>query len=196
MNSNQGQTRRAFLARSAAIVAAAAGAAGIFTHHAAAAAGKPAPEWDLSGWLNGDGGSVAGNRGKVIIIDFFQLWCPGCNKFSGPLMKHWQQVFADDIASGHLQMVKIHTVFEGHKYQNNDRLKAYIREKQISLPVGLDRHKDGSHLPETMLAYNTRGTPETAVIDKDGIIRLQEFGFFDYEKAQALVRELLLATKV
>jgi hypothetical protein len=111
-------------------------------------------------------------------------------------MKHWQQVFADDIKSGHLQMVKIHTVFEGHKYQFNDRLKAYIKEKEIALPVGLDRHKDGSHLPETMLSYNTRGTPETAVIDKDGVIRFQEFGFFDYEKVQTMVTKLLSEAKV
>lgn len=194
MSNRQTQTRRTFLAGSAAITA--AGMAGASIRDAHAAAGKPAPEWDLSGWLNGDGGSVAGNRGKVIVIDFFQLWCPGCNKFSGPLMKHWQQVFADEIKSGHLQMVKIHTVFEGHKYQNNDRLKAYIKEKQISLPVGLDRHKDGSHLPETMLAYNTRGTPETAVIDKDGVIRFQQFGFFEYEKVQAMIGELLAQAKV
>ncbi len=194
MSNRQIQTRRTFLAGSAAITA--AGMAGASIHEARAAAGKPAPEWDLSGWLNGNGGSIAGNRGKVIIIDFFQLWCPGCNKFSGPLMKHWQQVFADEIKSGHLQMVKIHTVFEGHKYQNNDRLKAYIKEKQISLPVGLDRHKDGSHLPETMLAYNTRGTPETAVIDKDGVIRFQEFGFFEYEKVQAMIGELLAQAKI
>ncbi len=194
MSNRQKQTRRTFLAGSAAITAAGMGGASIRDAHAAA--GKPAPEWDLSGWLNGDGGSVAGNRGKVIVIDFFQLWCPGCNKFSGPLMKHWQQVFADEIKSGNLQMVKIHTVFEGHKYQNNDRLKAYIKEKQISLPVGLDRHKDGSHLPETMLAYNTRGTPETAVIDKDGVIRFQQFGFFEYEKVQAMIGELLAQAKV
>lgn len=184
MTSNQNQTRRTFLAKSAAIAAIAASMTGVSAHGVLAAAGRPAPEWDLSGWLNGDGGSVAGNKGKVIIIDFFQLWCPGCNKFSGPLMKHWQQVFADDIKSGHLQMVKIHTVFEGHKYQNNDRLKAYIKEKEITSPVGLDRHKDGSHLPETMLAYNTRGTPETAVIDKAGSSGSRSLGSLTMKKCR------------
>ncbi len=94
-------------------------------------------------------------------------------------MKYRRQVFADDMKSGYLQMVKIHTVFDGHTYQNNDRLKACIEEQQISLPVGLDRHKDGSHLPEAILAYNTRGTSETVAIDKDGVIRFQEFGFFN-----------------
>jgi hypothetical protein len=47
-----------------------------------------------------------------------------------------------------------------------------------------------------MLAYNTRGTPETAVIDKDGVIRFQGFGFFDYEKVQTMVSKLLSEAKV
>ncbi|MGI9515041.1 MAG: TlpA family protein disulfide reductase [Anderseniella sp.] len=47
-----------------------------------------------------------------------------------------------------------------------------------------------------MLAYNTRGTPETAVIDKHGMIRFQEFGAFEYEKVQAMISELLAEAKV
>lgn len=195
MNNNS-QTRREFLAKSVASAAFATGIAGISSASGIAAIGTSAPEWDLTGWLNGDGGSVASNKGKVIVIDFFQLWCPGCNKFTGPLMKHWQQVFYKDIMEGRLRMVKIHSVFEGHKYQNNNRLKAYIEEKQISLPVGLDRHKEGSHLPETMLRYRTRGTPETAVIDSHGLIRFQEFGGFDYKPVQAMIGELLAEVSV
>lgn len=196
MTHYKNQTRREFLAKSAVTATIATGITGISGLSAMAATGKPAPEWDLTGWLNGDGGSVAGNKGKVIVIDFFQLWCPGCNKFSGPLMKHWQQVFQKDIQEGRLQIVKIHTVFEGHRYQNNDRLKAYIEEKEITLPVGLDRHKEGSHLPETMLRYKTRGTPETAVIDKEGVIRFQNFGFFDYKQVQVMIGELLNEARV
>ncbi len=47
-----------------------------------------------------------------------------------------------------------------------------------------------------MLAYNTRGTPETAVIDKNGIIRFQDFGFFDYEKVKTMISELLSEARV
>ena len=59
--------------------------------------------WEIANWLNGDGGNVDTLKGKVVIIDFFQLWCPGCNSFSGPLMNHWQKVFARDIADGLLE---------------------------------------------------------------------------------------------
>ncbi len=49
-----------------------------------------APEWVISGWINSNGLTLADLRGKVVVIDFFQLWCPGCNKFSGPLMEKWK----------------------------------------------------------------------------------------------------------
>ena len=76
------------------------------------AAIRKAPQWAITEWINGDAGNVDTLHGKVIVIDFFQLWCPGCNKFSGPLMNHWQQKYAGHIESGKLVMVKIHTVFE------------------------------------------------------------------------------------
>ncbi|MEG7521492.1 MAG: redoxin domain-containing protein [Chromatiales bacterium] len=79
--------------------------------------GRTAPEWDISEWINGDGTTLAALKGKVVVIDFFQLWCPGCNSFSVPLMARWEQQFADEITAGNLVMLSIHTVFEGHDYQ-------------------------------------------------------------------------------
>ena len=153
--------------------------------------GRPAPQWDILEWINGDGGNVATLRGRVIVIDFFQLWCPGCNKFSGPLLSYWQDKFAAEISAGQLSLVKIHTVFEGHNYQTVQRLKSYVREKKITLPVGVDRHEGGSRLPVTMMRYQTRGTPEMAIIDRQGIIRFQQFGYFDVPPVEALLRELM-----
>ena len=43
----------------------------------AAPAGKKAPEWEISEWINSEPLSIAALKGKVIVIDFFQLWCPG-----------------------------------------------------------------------------------------------------------------------
>ncbi|MEO1544759.1 MAG: TlpA disulfide reductase family protein [Pseudomonadota bacterium] len=153
--------------------------------------GCQAPRWDVSEWINGDPGNVDTLKGRIIVIDFFQLWCPGCNSFSGPLLNQWQKTFADEIAEERMVLLKIHTVFEGHNYQTVERLKSYISEKGITLPVGVDRHRDGQRLPETMRAYRTRGTPEMAVIDQDGEIRFQQFGFFESPPVEAMMRDLL-----
>jgi|GEM_PF-444590 len=149
-----------------------------------------APGWDISVWLNSDPGSVQSNRGSVIVIDFFQLWCPGCNTFTGPLMQQWQQRFSDEITSGDLLLLKIHTVFEGHDYQTVQRLKQYLTEKGITMPVGVDRHRD-DHRPETKKRYQTRGTPEVVFIDRKGMIRFQKFGFFEPAAAENYIDLLL-----
>ena len=156
---------------------------------------KPAPEWEVSEWLNSDGVRLADLRGQVVVIDFFQLWCPGCNSFSVPLMHHWERLFAEDVTATRIQFISIHTVFEGHDYQTPKRLRRYVKEKGITHPVGIDRHEAGQRLPVTMRRYGTRGTPEMAIIDKKGRIRFQRFGFFEPSEGEALIRRLLAETE-
>jgi hypothetical protein len=42
-----------------------------------------------------------------------------------------------------------------------------------------------------MRRYRTRGTPEMAIIDKNGYIRFQRFGGFDPDMAENLIRKLI-----
>lgn len=152
---------------------------------------RPAPAWEISEWLNSKPLNVTDLRGQVVVIDFFQLWCPGCNKFSIPLMHHWKQVFAGEIGNKKLAIISIHTVFEGHDYQNPQRLRRFLKEKDITHPVGIDKNVEGQYVPVTMQRYKTRGTPEIAFLDKKGQIRFQKFGYFDPEKATSFIRALL-----
>ncbi len=161
----------------------------LFTEKAEADSSEnQAPEWVVSEWINSDGLTLAGLRGKVVIIDFFQLWCPGCNKFSGPLMEKWNQQYSN---RKDIQLVGIHTVFEGHSQQTPKRLRQYVKEKDIAYPVGVDDHVSDRRLPETMIRYHTRGTPEMAIIDKSGKVRFQHFGSFDSGVAEKLINTLL-----
>ncbi len=149
---------------------------------------KQAPEWVVSEWINSDGFTLSDMRGKVVIIDFFQLWCPGCNKFSGPLMKKWEGKYSN---RKDIQLIAIHTVFEGHSQQTPKRLRQYVKEKNITYPVGVDDQVSGQRLPETMIRYRTRGTPEMAIIDKEGKIRFQHFGSFNADVIEGLIDILL-----
>jgi len=152
---------------------------------------RKAPEWDISEWINGQGVTLSELAGKVVVVEFFQLWCPGCKSFSLPLMQRWEETFSSEIASGRLTMLSIHTVFEGHDFQNTKRLREFLKERDIHRLVGVDRHKSGSEIPETMRRYRTRGTPEMAIIDKHGTIRFQHFGGFDPEPVQQFIHQLL-----
>jgi hypothetical protein len=68
----------------------------LMTHGLAAAQSVKAPDWQISQWINGPGVTLSELRGKVVVVEFFQLWCPGCNSFSIPLMKKWNQTFSTE----------------------------------------------------------------------------------------------------
>ena len=153
----------------------------------AAQVGQQASQWVVSEWVNSEPISLAQLKGKVVVIDFFQLWCPGCNRFSIPLMLQWEKKYKN---AADVQLVGIHTVFEGHDYQTAERLRAYVKEKGIHHPVGIDAHVSDTRLPETMIRYQTKGTPEMAIVDKQGVIRFQKFGSFDIGEAESLIAEL------
>ena len=154
-----------------------------------------APGWVIEEWVVGPPTSLVANKGKVVIVDFFQLWCPGCNSFSIPLMSQWEKKYEKQQQQGKIVFVSIHTVFEGHNYQTTKRLKKFVKEKGMHHPVGVDYLAIGQRLPTTMVLYQTRGTPEIAIIDKDGFIRFQKFGGFDPEPVEKLIDELLSETK-
>ncbi|MBT7306569.1 MAG: TlpA family protein disulfide reductase [Gammaproteobacteria bacterium] len=153
--------------------------------------GEQAPELEISEWINGDGVTLESLQGKVVIIEFFQLWCPGCNNFSIPLMAEWGGKYFHEIKAGKLYQLSVHTVFEGHNFQNPKRLRKFVREKEIEHLVGIDRHLGDDELPVTMRRYNTNGTPAMAIVDKRGVIRFQRLGGFDVGKAEGLIGQLL-----
>ena len=164
----------------------------VFSLTSAQATPRKAPDWEISEWINGPGPTLDELRGKVVVIDFFQLWCPGCKSFSIPLMEHWEKtVFTKEVAEGRLVFVSIHTVFEGHAYQTPKRLRRFVKEKGITHPVGVARHLADRRVPETMARYKTMGTPEMAIIGKQGNIRFQRFGFFEPAQGERLIRTLL-----
>lgn len=59
--------------------------------------GRPAPELEAERWdgAGSDGQPMlAGLRGKVAALFFFQSWCPGCHSSGFPLFQHLEREFA------------------------------------------------------------------------------------------------------
>lgn len=148
---------------------------------------RMAPEWRIDNWINSRPLKLADLRGKVVILEFFQLWCPGSNHFSVPLMLKWEKMFRDN---PDVVLLSIHSVFEGHDQQTPEELLQFMTEKKIRHPVGIDRHEPGNPIPLTMQAYDIQGTPEIIIIDKAGQIRFQKFGSFDWFAAERLIQNL------
>ena len=153
----------------------------------------PAPEWAVSEWLNGDPGSLADQRGRVVLIDFFQLWCPGCRRFSIPLFQRWDEKYGD---RDDVLILSIHTVFEGHDQQTPERLREFIETWKITHPVGVDAYEKGDETPTTMRRYRTGGTPHVVIIDKTGRIVFSHFGSFNETWAESFIDALLAGETV
>jgi hypothetical protein len=128
----------------------------------------PAMELDVSEWV-GRPTSLAELRGRVVLVEAFQMLCPGCVSSGLPQAQRVQRMFPDVVVIG------LHCVFEHHEAQGPAALRAFMSEYRISFPVGIDRH-DGDPMPVTMRAYGLQGTPSTLLIDRAGQLRLSAFG--------------------
>lgn len=151
--------------------------------------GQTAPALEVDEWFNSQGVTLNELRGKVVVLEFFQLWCPGCNAFSIPLITRWsQETFADE---SEIAFVSVHTVFEGHSVQTNERLARFLVEKNMRQPVAVDHHDNRDPVPVTMRRYRTGGTPCIVVIDQQGIVRFKRIGSFNPKPVEAFLVSLL-----
>lgn len=133
-----------------------------------------APELDLSGWLQGGPVTLADLRGRVVMLETFQMLCPGCVAYGLPLAQRVHQSFR----SSDVTVIGLHTVFEHHDVMGRDALAAFVSEYRFDFPIGIDRHVAGP-IPATMQHYELRGTPSTVLIDRNGRIAHAYFGSVD-----------------
>ncbi len=135
---------------------------------------KLAPALNVSTWLNTNQRiSLESLRGKVVLLEAFQMLCPGCVSHALPQAKRVRDLFSpDDIA-----VIGLHSVFEHHSAQGSEEaLKAFLHEYRITFPVAIDAQSAQGGLPQTMSAYQMQGTPTTIVIDREGRLRKHKFG--------------------
>jgi peroxiredoxin len=136
-------------------------------------AGDASPELAVSQWFNTpEALTLAGLRGRVVLIHAFQMLCPGCVSHGTPQAEKAHQMFR----GSDLQVIGLHTVFEHHAAMTPVSLAAFIHEYRLSIPIGVDQPRDGSPMPVTMERYAMQGTPTAILIGRDGIIRHHGFG--------------------
>ena len=133
-----------------------------------------APELQTADWLNADEPVLlASLRGRVVLIEAFQMLCPGCVSHGLPQAMRVHRSFnRDDVA-----VVGLHTVFEHHDAQGTRAaLAAFLHEYKIGFPVGIDAPSESGGLPKTMARYRMQGTPTLILVDRLGRLRKQKFG--------------------
>ncbi len=146
-----------------------------------------APEIHVSTWLNtAEDITLSSLKGRVVVLEAFQMLCPGCVAHGLPQVKTVRALFSEEDVA----VIGIHSVFEHHSANSKETLRAFLYENQLSFPVGIDQ-SDGDGLPHTMKAYQMRGTPSLILIDSEGCLNAHFFGHVSDMQLGAMIASLV-----
>jgi thiol-disulfide isomerase/thioredoxin len=151
--------------------------------------GKPAPELSASRWLDSSPLSLSELRGKVVLLDFWAMWCPPCVK-AFPYLRELQTKHGDK----GLAIIGV-TRFYGrsdasdnlNREQEWQALQAFKRKHQLSWPVAVGKMDDLTNDER----FGVQGLPVTFLLDRRGNVREIHRGASNYRKLAQRVARLL-----
>ena len=140
----------------------------------------PAPDFRaIERWLNSEPLTMAGLRGKVVLIDFWTYSCINCLR-TLPHIRAWHDSYRDD----GLVIVGVHTpefAFE----RNPDNVRRAVRDLGVEYPVAIDNAFG------TWEAWGNRYWPAKYFVDRRGRLRYAHIGEGAYEESERVIRLLL-----
>jgi peroxiredoxin len=139
------------------------------------AAGNKAPSF-VSKDLSGKDVSLDKLKGKVVLLDFWAVWCKPCI-MELPNVKNVYQKFKN----------KNFIVIGISLDQDLEQLKKFIKSEKMEWPQLFDGKIFQGEIPEL---YGVIGIPKTFLIDKNGIIAYKNLRAEELEKA---IEEMLLS---
>ena len=141
---------------------------------------EAAPEFEgIAGWLNSSPLTVAGLRGKVVLVDFWAYSCVNCVR-TFPMLR---QLYARYRPFG-LEIVGVHSPEFGFEKQAAN-VRDAIERNDLPWPVALDNDM------ETWRAYRNHYWPHVYLIDAKGNLRFDHIGEGGEALIQTQLRELL-----
>ena len=140
----------------------------------------PAPEFaGVDAWLNSRPLTLAGLRGRVVLIDFWTFSCVNCVR----TIPHLQTLYARDHGRG-LEIVGVHSPeFDFEKDLGN--VTAATRQLGVGWPVAVDSELS------TWNAWSNQYWPAEYLVDQQGKVAYVHVGEGDYEQTDAAVDTLL-----
>jgi thiol-disulfide isomerase/thioredoxin len=133
----------------------------------------------ITEWLNSAPLTLAGLRGKVVLVWFWTFACVNCQNVR-PYVKRWDERYRER----GLMVIGVHTPeFAFEKDPAN--IREQVQRSGITFSVVLD--------PDfaTWDAYANRYWPAFYFIDRRGRLRHAQFGEGQYERAESVIEELL-----
>lgn len=130
--------------------------------------GKPPPALEAKDWLNTDGQplKLADLRGKVVVLDFWGVWCAPCREAMPKMRKLYDEHRRDGLV-----IIGVHTTRVGEK------MAEYVKTEKLPWPVCID--VDG----KSVKAYLVDSYPDYYLIDRAGNLRVADLANRDLERA-------------
>ena len=147
------------------------------------------PELAVSSWLNtGSAPSLKSLKGKVVVVVAFQTLCSGSLKHALPQAVRVARGFRRE----EVEVIGLHMVFDRNAEIAPDKLAAFVKNQGLTFPIAVD--KPAGEKPETMRAYQMRGTPTILLFDRQGRLRRHYLGQVDDLRLAAEIMALTIET--
>lgn len=133
--------------------------------------GKPATELHMSEWVKGEPVTLAELKGKVVLLDFWGLWCGPCRKAMPKLAELHEKYALDGLV-----IIAIHDASQS-KASLLDEKQQSLDLADIPFRVAIDaapQESEGTELQgkgQTISAYGVSSFPTLFLIDKDGQVQ-------------------------
>lgn len=115
-------------------------------------------------------------KGKVVIIDFWGLWCPPCKKMIPVLAQ-----FVNECSKEGVSLLGIHSV---SNFPGNDKIDFFAGEVGVNYPMLIGTSDNEKN-------YQISAFPTLYIIGKDGFVNHKFMGYHSLESIKEKVREEL-----
>lgn len=130
-------------------------------------------------WLNSEPLTPAGLRGRVVLVDFSTYTCINWLR-TLPHVRAWAEKYKDQ----GLVVINVQTPeFEFEK--NVDNVRRASKEMGVVYPTAIDNDY------AIWNAFDNHYWPALYIVDAKGRIRHHQFGEGDYERSEAIIKQLL-----
>jgi thiol-disulfide isomerase/thioredoxin len=123
----------------------------------------PAPELDMRD-LDGLHHTLAGHRGKVLIVNFWATWCPPCREEMPSMERAWQAVKDEGIV---LLAINVG--------ETEEQIGNFTGKYPVTFPLLLDEDASGTQ------RWPVQGLPTTYVVDAEGRLAFRAIGGRDWD---------------